>query len=99
MDDIQYLQILYILYIFPRIPHEDKNIEARDVARYGGARVPPWSQAWGRDSPESAWWPCCSSRDLAGPSPNTVRDQCKEDWVADEGGDLCSPIPGCLGWP
>ncbi|KAK5613022.1 hypothetical protein CRENBAI_003034 [Crenichthys baileyi] len=33
-----------------RILHEDKYIEARDVARYGGSRGPPWSQAWGRDS-------------------------------------------------
>ncbi|MEQ2223030.1 hypothetical protein ILYODFUR_032545, partial [Ilyodon furcidens] len=28
----------------------------------------------------------------------TVRDRCKEDWAADEGGDLGDPIPGCLGW-
>ncbi|KAK5622160.1 hypothetical protein CRENBAI_009068 [Crenichthys baileyi] len=97
-----------------RILHEDKYIEARDVARYGGAGVPPWSQAWGRVSSESTWWLGCSSRDPAGPSPNerreaipqwahhlqggTMRDQCKEDWVADEGGDLSGPIPGCLGW-
>ncbi|KAK5617117.1 hypothetical protein CRENBAI_012876, partial [Crenichthys baileyi] len=41
---------------------------------YGGARVPPWSQAWGRDSPEGAWWPGCSSWDPAGPSPNERRE-------------------------
>ncbi|KAK5620726.1 hypothetical protein CRENBAI_019570 [Crenichthys baileyi] len=57
-----------------RILHEDKYIEARDVARYGGAGVPPWSQAWGRDSSESAWWPGCSSRDPAGPNPNERRE-------------------------
>ncbi|MED6278974.1 IQ motif-containing GTPase-activating protein 3 [Characodon lateralis] len=57
-----------------RIPHEDEYIEARDVARYGGAGVPPWSQAWGWDSSESAWWPGCSSRDPAGPSPNERRE-------------------------
>ncbi|MEQ2285809.1 hypothetical protein AMECASPLE_035685 [Ameca splendens] len=32
------------------------------------------------------------------PAGETVRDQCKEDWAADEGGDLSGPIPGCLGW-
>ncbi|MEQ2281510.1 hypothetical protein AMECASPLE_031109 [Ameca splendens] len=95
-----------------RIPHDDYRIEARDVTRYSGAGVPPWSQAWGRDSSESAWWPGCSSRGRAkperemrdhppvGPPPagGTVRDRCKEDWVADEGGDLGGLIPGCLGW-
>ncbi|MEQ2233662.1 hypothetical protein ILYODFUR_024070 [Ilyodon furcidens] len=43
-----------------------KTIEACDVARYGGAGVPSWSQAWGRDSLESALWLGCSSWD---PSP------------------------------
>ncbi|KAK5622096.1 hypothetical protein CRENBAI_010487, partial [Crenichthys baileyi] len=57
-----------------RILHEDKYIEARDVARYGSDGVPPWSQAWGRDSSESAWWPGCSSRDPAGPSLNERRE-------------------------
>ncbi|KAK5612362.1 hypothetical protein CRENBAI_013198 [Crenichthys baileyi] len=32
------------------------------------------------------------------PAGGTVRDWCKEDWVANEGGDLSGPIPGCLGW-
>ncbi|KAK5615486.1 hypothetical protein CRENBAI_000260, partial [Crenichthys baileyi] len=32
------------------------------------------------------------------PAGRTVRDRCKEDWAADEGGDLRGPIPGCLGW-
>ncbi|MEQ2221688.1 Inactive phospholipase C-like protein 2 [Ilyodon furcidens] len=32
------------------------------------------------------------------PAGGTVRDRCKEDWAADEGGDLGGPIPGCLGW-
>ncbi|MEQ2227189.1 hypothetical protein ILYODFUR_035230 [Ilyodon furcidens] len=49
-----------------RTPHDDYEIEARDIARYGRARVP----AWGRNSSESAWWLRCSSRDPAGPSPN-----------------------------
>ncbi|MEQ2291395.1 hypothetical protein AMECASPLE_013038, partial [Ameca splendens] len=57
-----------------KIPHEDENIEVRDVARYGGAGVPPWCQAWARELPESAWWPGCSSRDPAGPSPNERRE-------------------------
>ncbi|MED6294639.1 hypothetical protein CHARACLAT_023125, partial [Characodon lateralis] len=56
-----------------RTPHDDYKIEARDVAWYGGAGVPPWSQAWGRDSSESAWWLGGSSRDPAGPSPNERR--------------------------
>ncbi|KAK5600700.1 hypothetical protein CRENBAI_012103, partial [Crenichthys baileyi] len=56
----------------PRILHEDKYIEARDVARYGGAGVPPWSQAWGRDSSESSWWPG-SPRDPRAPSPKEMR--------------------------
>ncbi|KAK5610690.1 hypothetical protein CRENBAI_001288 [Crenichthys baileyi] len=49
---------------------KDHTIEARDVAWYGGAGVPSWSQAWGRDSSESAWWLGCTSRDPAGPSLN-----------------------------
>ncbi|MED6271976.1 Phosphatidylinositide phosphatase SAC1-A [Characodon lateralis] len=53
-----------------RTPHNDYKIEARDVARYSGAGVPPWSQAWGQDSSESTWWLGCSSWDPAGPSPN-----------------------------
>ncbi|KAK5602238.1 hypothetical protein CRENBAI_015058 [Crenichthys baileyi] len=53
---------------------KDKYIKAHDVAWYGGAGVPPWSQAWGRDSPESVWWPGCSSWDLARPSPNKRRE-------------------------
>ncbi|MED6237095.1 hypothetical protein ATANTOWER_018830 [Ataeniobius toweri] len=32
------------------------------------------------------------------PAGGTVRDRCKEDWAADEGGDLGGPIPRCLGW-
>ncbi|MED6262193.1 hypothetical protein ATANTOWER_015923 [Ataeniobius toweri] len=54
--------------------HEDHTIEASDVAWYGRAGVPPWSQAWGRNSLESAWWPGCSSQDLAGPSPKESRE-------------------------
>ncbi|MEQ2198758.1 hypothetical protein XENOCAPTIV_017848 [Xenoophorus captivus] len=50
------------------------KIEARDIAWYGGAGDPPWNQAWGRDSSESAWWLGCSSRDLARPSPNERRE-------------------------
>ncbi|MED6248407.1 hypothetical protein ATANTOWER_032950, partial [Ataeniobius toweri] len=50
--------------------HEDHTVEARDVAWYSGAGVPLWSQAWGQDSSESAWWPGCSSEDLLGPSLN-----------------------------
>ncbi|MED6289047.1 hypothetical protein CHARACLAT_032325 [Characodon lateralis] len=57
-----------------RIPHDDYRIEAREVARYDGAGVLPWSQAWGRDLSDSAWWPGCSSRDPAGPSPNERRE-------------------------
>ncbi|MEQ2292277.1 Chitinase 1 [Ameca splendens] len=36
----------------------------------------------------------------SGPPPagGTMRDRCKEDWAADEGGDLGSPISRCLGW-
>ncbi|KAK5611134.1 hypothetical protein CRENBAI_021440, partial [Crenichthys baileyi] len=41
--------------------HEDHTIKAHDVTQYGRAGIPPWSQAWGRDSSESAWWPGCSS--------------------------------------
>ncbi|MED6233361.1 hypothetical protein ATANTOWER_010739 [Ataeniobius toweri] len=54
--------------------HEDHTIEACDIARYGGAGVPPWSQAWGRASSESPWWLGCSSWDPAGPSPNERRE-------------------------
>ncbi|MED6272872.1 hypothetical protein CHARACLAT_001102 [Characodon lateralis] len=61
-------------FIHSRHPHEDHYIETCDVARYGGAGVPPRSQAWGRDSSESAWWLGCSSRDPAGPSPNERRE-------------------------
>ncbi|MEQ2280568.1 hypothetical protein AMECASPLE_021225 [Ameca splendens] len=50
--------------------HEDHTIKARDIAWHGGAGVPPWSQAWGQNSLGVAWWPGCSSRDPAGPSPN-----------------------------
>ncbi|MED6256706.1 hypothetical protein ATANTOWER_005316 [Ataeniobius toweri] len=37
---------------------------------------------------------------LVGPPParGTMRDRCKEDRAADEGGDRGGPIPGCLGW-
>ncbi|KAK5610246.1 hypothetical protein CRENBAI_008644 [Crenichthys baileyi] len=60
------------------------------------AEVPPWSQAWGRDSPESAWWPGCSSWDPAGPSPNERREAIPQwahhlQWVVDEGGDCGVP--------
>ncbi|MEQ2185437.1 hypothetical protein GOODEAATRI_018129 [Goodea atripinnis] len=47
------------------------TIKFRHVtARYGGDGVPHRSQAWGRDSSESAWWLGCSSWHPAGPSPN-----------------------------
>ncbi|MEQ2288888.1 hypothetical protein AMECASPLE_027512 [Ameca splendens] len=85
--------------------------KSRHVTSPGTAELGshPWSQAWGQDSSESAWWLGCSSQDPTGPSPNerceampsgptTCRDRCKEDWAADKGGDLGSPIPGCLGW-
>ncbi|KAK5600856.1 hypothetical protein CRENBAI_008570 [Crenichthys baileyi] len=94
--------------------HEDKYIEARDVARTGGAGVPTWSQAWvGTRRRAPGGW-VAPRGGPAGPDPNerrkghppvgpppaggTMRDRCKEDWVADEGGDLSGPIPGCLGW-
>ncbi|KAK5619016.1 hypothetical protein CRENBAI_004091 [Crenichthys baileyi] len=32
------------------------------------------------------------------PAAGTMRDWCKEDRVADEGGDLDGLISGCLGW-
>ncbi|MED6236952.1 hypothetical protein ATANTOWER_016728 [Ataeniobius toweri] len=32
------------------------------------------------------------------PAGGTMRDRCKKDWAADEGGDLGGPISGCLGW-
>ncbi|MEQ2238492.1 hypothetical protein ILYODFUR_033729 [Ilyodon furcidens] len=62
------------VHLHSRTPHDDYQIEARDVARYAGAGVPPWRQAWGWDSSESAWWLGCSSRDPAGPSPNERRE-------------------------
>ncbi|KAK5622843.1 hypothetical protein CRENBAI_023966 [Crenichthys baileyi] len=69
-DMLKHIRVMGQTKSGSRILHEDKYIEARDVARYGGAGIPPWSQAWGRDSLESAWWPGCSSRDPAGQSPN-----------------------------
>ncbi|KAK5614519.1 hypothetical protein CRENBAI_020674 [Crenichthys baileyi] len=80
-----------------RILHEDKYIEARDVARYGGAGVPPWSQAWGRDSSESAWWPGCSSRDLAGPNPNERREAIPQ-WAHHLQGEPLGTGAKRIGW-
>ncbi|MEQ2261951.1 hypothetical protein XENORESO_018567 [Xenotaenia resolanae] len=44
--------------------HEDHKIEGCGIAQYAGARVPPWSRAWGLGS---------SSRDPAWPSLNERR--------------------------
>ncbi|MED6258566.1 hypothetical protein ATANTOWER_009115 [Ataeniobius toweri] len=75
-----------------RHPHEDHYIEARDVAWYVGAGVPPWSQARdrerlvvglllagpGRAKPkrETRGHPPVGPPPAGGP----VRDRCKEDW-------------------
>ncbi|MEQ2239989.1 hypothetical protein ILYODFUR_010345 [Ilyodon furcidens] len=50
--------------------------KSRHVTSPGTAEAgfQPWSRAWGRNSSESAWWPGCSSRDPAGPSPNERRE-------------------------
>ncbi|MED6279235.1 hypothetical protein CHARACLAT_032472 [Characodon lateralis] len=79
-----------------RTPHDDYEIEACDVARYGGAGVPPWSQAWGRDSSESAWWLGCSSRDPAGPSPNERRKTIPQ-WPTTCRGNREGPVQRGLG--
>ncbi|MEQ2296322.1 hypothetical protein AMECASPLE_023659 [Ameca splendens] len=64
---------------------------------------------WGQDLSESAWWLGCSSWARSGqartrdarPYPScpttcrgTIRDWCKEDRAADEGGDLGGLISG-----
>ncbi|MEQ2297227.1 hypothetical protein AMECASPLE_032627 [Ameca splendens] len=68
--------------------HEDHKIEACDVAWYGGAEVLPWSQAWGPDSSESAWWLGCSSWDPARPSP-TQRCKAIPHWAHHLQGEPC----------
>lgn len=45
----------------------------RDVARYGAAGAPPWSQAWGWGSQASAWWSGLFPRGPTGLSPKGRR--------------------------
>ncbi|MED6282428.1 hypothetical protein CHARACLAT_032070 [Characodon lateralis] len=76
--------------------HEDHKIEARDVTLYGGPGVPPWSQAWGRDSSESAWWLGFSSWHPAGPSPNE-RCEAIPQWAHHLQGNHEGPVQRGLG--
>ena len=54
-------------------PYGKIQFKDRDVARYGAAGAPPWSQARGRGSYASAWWPGLSPRGPAGLSPKERR--------------------------
>ncbi|MEQ2255772.1 hypothetical protein ILYODFUR_017421 [Ilyodon furcidens] len=89
-----------------RNPHEDYTNEAHDVARYRGEsglgsgpvreRLVAGLLLAGPDraKPEGE----TRGHPQVGPPPagGTMKDRCKEDWAADEGGNLGGPIPS---WP
>uniref|UniRef100_A0AAR2KKC1 Pleckstrin homology domain containing A7 n=1 Tax=Pygocentrus nattereri TaxID=42514 RepID=A0AAR2KKC1_PYGNA len=55
-------------------PYEDNKAGLVYPARIRVTGAPPWSQAWGRGSPASVWWPGIHSWCPAGPSPKELHE-------------------------
>ncbi|MED6256084.1 hypothetical protein ATANTOWER_019398 [Ataeniobius toweri] len=88
-----------------------RTIRTRHVMSLGTAEL--WPHPGARPGVRTRRWPDYSTRDPARSSPNkrpktvpqwahhlkggTTSDRCKENWAADEGGDLDDTISRCFG--